>query len=140
MTQLYAGDVLPAKAWQILKDRQDSYLVDVRTAAEWHYVGGPNLKPVGKDVIKVEWRLLPTMERNPNFINDVRKMIDNMNAEIFFLCRTGGRSQEAAIEMTKAGYLNSYNIAFGFEGDLDNSSQRGKTSGWKAEKLPWRQD
>jgi rhodanese-related sulfurtransferase len=140
MVQLYAGDVLPAEAWQILKSKQDSYLVDVRTSAEWHYVGFPDLKPLNKEVIKLEWRLLPGMEKNNNFLRDLQRIVVNPEAEIFFLCRTGGRSTEAAIEMAKVGYKKSYNITGGFEGDLDSNSHRGKISGWKAEKLPWRQD
>jgi hypothetical protein len=35
------------------------------------------------------------------------------------------------------GYADSYNIAGGFEGDLDAERHRGKNNGWKAAGLPW---
>jgi rhodanese-related sulfurtransferase len=139
MERLYAGDVSPRHAWDnLLSD--NSYIVDVRTNAEWHYVGVPNLKPVNKDLIRVEWRSLPDMSLNKSFAFEISNLIPDKEAKIYFLCRTGGRSMEAAILMTSLGYKNCYNIASGFEGDADANSQRGKVNGWKAEKLPWRQD
>jgi len=41
--------------------------------------------------------------------------------------------------MTQAGYARAYNIAGGFEGDLDRERHRGSKNGWKAAGLPWKQ-
>ena len=38
-----------------------------------------------------------------------------------------------------AGFEKSFNIAGGFEGDVDGEGHRGNTSGWKASGLPWQQ-
>jgi rhodanese-related sulfurtransferase len=58
---------------------------------------------------------------------------------VLFLCRSGGRSKSAAIAQTGAGYKKCYNVAGGFEGDLDADGHRGHIGGWKAAGLPWKQ-
>ena len=35
----YAGDISPLNAWNNLKEDVDAVLIDVRTDAEWEYVG-----------------------------------------------------------------------------------------------------
>ena len=39
----YAGNVAPSTAWKILNENKDAVLIDVRTRAEWNYVGLPEL-------------------------------------------------------------------------------------------------
>ena len=39
----YAGDVTPTKAWEMLKSEPGTVLIDVRTDAEFNYVGRPDL-------------------------------------------------------------------------------------------------
>ena len=39
----YAGDVTPAEAYAAVTGADDALLVDVRTRAEWTYVGVPEL-------------------------------------------------------------------------------------------------
>ncbi|MEM8798076.1 MAG: rhodanese-like domain-containing protein, partial [Pseudomonadota bacterium] len=63
----------------------------------------------------------------------------NANTEIFFLCRSGVRSQGAAAALTEVGFENCFNVAGGFEGPPDGSFHRGTIDGWKAKGLPWRQ-
>lgn len=138
MTNLYMADIPPSQAWDMLQ-KKDVYLVDVRTNVEWKFIGQPNLDSVNKNIISLEWRSLPDMQVNPNFADRLIKEIPNKDAHILFLCRTGGRSAEAAVKMTELGYKNCYNIVNGFEGELDHNSHRGITNGWKASNLPWRQ-
>ena len=38
----YAGDITPQEAWDILTSNPDATLVDVRTDAEWRFVGVPD--------------------------------------------------------------------------------------------------
>ena len=138
MVQLYKGDITSKQAWEMLKN-SNSLLVDVRTSAEWHYVGAPDLSSIKGKLIQIEWRKLPSMDKNLEFIKQFESIVSDKNADVIFLCRTGGRSQEAAIEMTKEGYANCYNVEFGFEGEISPSMHRGTVNGWKADKLPWRQ-
>jgi len=83
------------------------------------------------------------MTVNPQFAdtvaNEVRGAGASEETPLLFLCRSGARSRAAAIAMTRAGFGKAYNIAGGFEGDLDESRRRGKRNGWKAGGLPWRQ-
>jgi rhodanese-related sulfurtransferase len=135
----YAGDVSPADAWQILQAEAAAQVVDVRTTAEWNFVGLPDLSGVNREIQLVEWQTFPTMAINPDFMAQVSATQEDKNAPIFFLCRSGARSRSAAIAATRAGYTRAYNIAGGFEGDLDAAHHRGHNNGWKASGLPWRQ-
>ena len=56
---------------------------------------------------------------------------------MFFLCRSGGRSLDAAIAVAAEGYNYCFNITGGFEGDIDEKSQRATIHGWKYANLPW---
>jgi rhodanese-related sulfurtransferase len=140
MSKQYSGDILASDAMDILKKNPNAQLVDVRTIAEWHYVGVPDLRSIDKEVYKIEWRTLPNMDLNADFITTLEKNIPSRDSELLFLCRTGGRSREAAIAMTARGYKTCYNIEGGFEGDLNQQKHRGTVSGWKASKLAWRQE
>ena len=139
MSQGYAGDVTPEEAWNILENEKDSCLVDCRTAAEWNFVGVPDLSRLGKSPILSEWVRFPGGVENPTFIGDIKNHVIDQDSKVLYLCRSGQRSIAAAIAMTNEGYTNSYNILEGFEGDKDQSNQRGKTGGWKLSKLPWQQ-
>ena len=46
-------------AWARLKSDARSVLIDVRTIAEWAYVGLPDLSTVGKRPVLVEWQGFP---------------------------------------------------------------------------------
>lgn len=135
----YAGDVAPAEAWRVLRDNPDAVLVDVRTRAEWSFVGLPDLSAMGKEPVLIEWQLFPTMALNPGFAADLASSLgqDRRDAPVLFLCRSGARSRSAAIAMTDVGFGRCFNIAGGFEGDLDASKHRGAQNGWKAAALPW---
>jgi rhodanese-related sulfurtransferase len=136
----YAGDLNPREAWDLLSRDPEARLVDVRTAAEWSFVGTPDLAPIGRKAHCLEWQSFPAMTPNPNFAAEARAALgENKDAAVLFLCRSGGRSRAAAIAMTAAGYTRCFNIAGGFEGDLDPERRRGKQSGWKAANLPWKQ-
>ena len=51
----YAGDVSPKTAWKILSENKDAILIDVRTRAEWNYVGLPDLATLGGKPALLEW-------------------------------------------------------------------------------------
>ncbi len=133
----YAGDVSPAEAWRILQEDQRAKLVDVRSLAEWQFVGLPDLSSLGKETLCISWQVYPTMQVNQNFVGEVSARDAAPEDPLFFLCRSGQRSRAAAMTMTAAGYQRCYNVAGGFEGDPDGERHRGKTNGWKVEGLPW---
>lgn len=136
----YAGDVSPATAWRMLSELPDAILVDVRTAAEWNFVGFPDLAPVGKDLVEIEWQAFPAMKVDADFAAKLdQRLGGRRDAAVLMICRSGARSAAAAAVMTAAGYANSFNVANGFEGPLDPSGRRGSVAGWKADGLPWRQ-
>ena len=137
----YAGDVKPEEAFRVLGAEPGAVLVDVRTRAEWSFVGLPDLSGLGKEPVLLEWQVFPAMDRNPRFAEDLAAALgpDTRSAPIFFLCRSGARRRAAAVALTAGGFARCYNIAGGFEGDLDGARHRGGHNGWKAAGLPWAQ-
>jgi len=135
----YAGDITSETAWKILSERKDAVLVDVRTRAEWNYVGLPDLASLGKKPALIEWQIFPTMQVNPEFVSGLSDALAERDTPMFFLCRSGVRSVAAAKAMAAAGYSSCFNVKDGFEGPLNERAVRGATAGWKAAGLPWRQ-
>ena len=135
----YTGDVTAATAWKILSENKDAVLIDVRTRAEWNYVGLPELAPIGKQPALLEWQVFPSMQPNPEFVSTLGSAYADKETPLLFLCRSGARSAAAAKAMSAAGYSTCLNVADGFEGPLDANGKRGSAAGWKATGLPWRQ-
>jgi rhodanese-related sulfurtransferase len=134
----YAGNVEPVEAFAALQADADAVLVDVRTSAEWSYVGLPDLSKIGKRVIPLEWQRFPDGSLNTGFVEQLREAGIAEGAPIYFLCRSGVRSAAAAGVATAAGLGPAYNISDGFEGPLDHDGHR-TVAGWKVAGLPWRQ-
>jgi rhodanese-related sulfurtransferase len=139
----YAGDLLAVDAYRLLESEATSVLIDVRTEAEWAYVGTPDLRSLGKTPFFLQWQAYPSMEVDSDFAARLEALFKaaavERGASLVFLCRSGARSRQAAIAMTNAGWSPSFNISDGFEGPLDGSRRRGGVSGWKAGDLPWSQ-
>ena len=135
----YAGDLGPAEAFELLEKDPDAVLVDVRTKAEWAYVGLPDLRDLGRDVVLVEWESFPDHAPNPDFVGELQRAGLRPGAPVAFICRSGVRSKAAAEAATAAGFATAYNVSGGFEGPPDAAGHRGTTGGWKAAGLPWRQ-
>jgi len=134
----YAGDVSPSDAYVELQADPQALLVDVRTSAEWSYVGLPDLTQIGKRVIFTEWQRFPDGRLNEEFVEQLREAGVREGVPVYFLCRSGVRSAAAAEAATAAGLGPAYNVSDGFEGQLDRDGHRA-VSGWKAAGLPWRQ-
>lgn len=133
----YAGDITPTEAWERLKTTPNAKLIDVRTQAEWVYVGVPDLASLGKQPLLVQWQTFPAMGRNDAFADQLKGQGIGPDDTLLFLCRSGVRSKAAAELMTQLGFTASYNIVDGFEGPLNDSRHRGAAAGWKAAGLPW---
>ncbi|MDH5797398.1 MAG: rhodanese-like domain-containing protein [Paracoccaceae bacterium] len=138
-------EVLPPEAWQILASDRGSRLIDVRTLAEWNFVGMPDISALGQTLICVEWNQFPGMSRNPRFVEAVAEGCGSEEpSTLLFICRSGARSLQAAgavaAHFEGAGKrVRCLNVAEGFEGDLDQNGHRGQLNGWKHRNLAWRQ-
>ena len=128
----YAGALTPEEAFVLLQQLPGAVLVDVRTQAEWTFVGGV------ADAVQIEWKSFPGMQPNPAFITQLQAQVPGQ-AHVLFLCRSGARSHDAAVAATAAGFSHCYNILEGFEGDRDAHGHRGALNGWQAAGLPWQQ-
>jgi rhodanese-related sulfurtransferase len=137
----YAGDISAADSWQMLEEHPDAILIDVRSQAEWTFVGVPDLGLLDKTPVLIEWQSYPSMAVNQDFVDalsaELRRRQAADDTPLLFLCRSGARSRAAAVAMTAAGRKRCLNVAGGFEGDIDQERHRGNVGGWKAQGLPW---
>jgi rhodanese-related sulfurtransferase len=127
----YAGCLTPSEAYQALQLTPAAKLVDVRSR--------PELDLVGKipGALHIEWSFYPDWKPNPDFSAQLATQVDKESL-VLFICRTGGRSNNAATAAAQAGFSESYNVLEGFEGEADpGTKQRGKINGWKVAGLPW---
>ena len=134
-----AGEITSAEAWRRLERDPEAVLVDVRTQAEWTYVGVPDLSALGRQVVLVQWQAFPGMQVNPAFAEQLASLGVRPDQTVLFLCRSGARSRSAAELMALHGYGACYNVSDGFEGGLDGARHRGGIGGWKWAGLPWLQ-
>lgn len=141
MSGRYAGDVSSRDCWTALSEDADTFLIDVRTTKEWETIGVPRLEASMHEPLFQEWQMFPTMAVDPNFAASVAEAVEAAGgtkaSKLFFLCRSGARSQGAAAALTQAGFSESYNVLDGFEGPPNGSGERGQLAGWQADGLPW---
>ena len=128
----YRGALTPAEAHEIWRNVPGAKLVDVRTRAEWDYVGRI------PGAVEIELLAYPGNRPNSGFVAELDGKADK-SAPVLFICRSGGRSHTAAMLATQAGYAASYNVLEGFEGDRDAQGHRNTVGGWRVAGLPWAQ-
>ena len=126
----YAGALTPQEAYDVLQKTPHAKLVDVRSTAELELVG----KISG--ATHIEWAFYPGMVANPDFAKHLEMQVDK-EALVIFMCRTGGRSHNAAATAAKLGFTEAYNMLEGFEGEANAAKQRTLINGWKHAGLPW---
>ena len=148
MSEALSSTVLeatPQETWEALKSNPTAILVDVRTIAEWDYIGLPVLDALGKEVLKVEWLEFPEMTRNEHFAEELLSQLGEEDpSAIYFLCRSGVRSLYAAKALLSKiadsnRNIKCVNVLEGFEGNHDEHKHRGTINGWKVRGLPWSQ-
>ena len=79
----YAGALTPAEAHTLMTQHANAKLVDVRTRAEWDWVGRV------PDAVEVEIMSYPSRP-NPNFMQELQQDVAK-DAVVMFLCRSGAR-------------------------------------------------
>ena len=117
----------------------NSQLIDVRTKPEWIYVGVPDLSSINKKVIFVSWQVYPEMGTNKFFENQILESNIKKDDNLYFICRSGQRSHDAAKFLDSRSFSNCFNVIDGFEGNLNHERQRASIDGWQFNKLPWKQ-
>lgn len=127
----YGGAVTPAEAFELLQAEPGAKLVDVRSRAEWEWVGRV------PGAVLVEWNGWPGGARNPDFERELLAKVPDKTHPLLFICRSGSRSHHAAIAAAQLGYAHALNVLEGFEGAKDSAGHRATVGGWKVAGLPW---
>lgn len=126
----YAGAMTPSEAYEVLQKTQHAILVDVRTNAERELVG------IVPGAVNIEWAFYPGMVANVDFPSHLEMQVDK-EALVIFMCRTGGRSHNAAALASQLGFTEAYNMLEGFEGEANAARQRMQINGWRQAGFPW---
>lgn len=117
---------------RVMASLEDTFILDVRTAAEYEFVGHPDL-PNG--VANIPYKFYPTWETNPNFLRDVEARYKKTDT-IIVICRSGARALIVARMLIEAGFTDSLYMPDSFEGQTDNEGHR-TLNGWKVDGLPY---
>ena len=130
----------PIEAFFELKEDPSSLLIDVRSDLELSNDGIVNLSEINREIIFKEWQTYALVGKAKVFFEELLEESEEKTLEqLFFICRSGIRSREAAeycqsqFEEIKSNVI-CINILEGLEGD-NNPNGR---SGWKKVGLPWR--
>ncbi|HVZ06321.1 rhodanese-like domain-containing protein [Rhodopila sp.] len=132
-------NIPPTQTWDALRNNPNAQMVDVRTEAEWAFVGVADLSEAGKQAVLIQWQVYPSMQRDRAFEDRLARAGFTPDHHLYFICRSGVRSLAAAEAARAAGFPHVFNVADGFEGPIDAHGHRGHAAGWKAEGLPWLQ-
>ncbi len=133
----YAGDLDSRAARDLLAREPEALLLDVRSEPEWEFVGRPDPEALDQRVRFVSWKTWPGMIPNERFLEEVAAAGVERHRPLLLLCRSGQRSRDAAIALTRAGFGPCWNLAEGFEGPKDEAGHRNSRAGWRAAGLPW---
>lgn len=115
-------DILAIEAFDMLNAVPDTYLIDVRTRAEYQFAGHPPMaylfpysfftNTLAKEGENWMYRF---NTKNKSFLIEIYKKFQKTN-NIILICRDGIRSKLAARELIKNGFRYVYNVKNGFEG------------------------
>jgi rhodanese-related sulfurtransferase len=115
-------EILSIEAYDMLNTVPDTYLIDVRTRAEYQFVGHPinaylfpymfMTQEFGKKDELYEYRF---NVKNKSFVQEISKVFKKTD-NLLILCRDGTRSAPAAKELMNAGFKNTMIVEDGFEG------------------------
>jgi len=114
--------VLSIEAYDMLNTVPDTYLIDVRTRAEYQFVGHPisaYLFPyqfftgeLGKTGESHGYLL---SAKNKAFVEEIGKVFKKTD-NLLIICRDGARSALAVKELMDGGFKNVFDVEDGFEG------------------------
>ena len=115
-------NILSIEAYDMLNTVPDTYLIDVRTRAEYQFIGHPinaylfpymfMTQEFGKRDELYEYRF---NVKNKSFVQEISKVFKKTD-NLLIMCRDGTRSGPAAKELMNAGFKNTMIVEDGFEG------------------------
>ncbi len=131
----------PREAYDLCRANPKAVIIDVRSNMEFLFIGHPT------GAINVAWIDEPDWKINPHFAAEVRKVVlgglshggPAESVPVLLICRSGKRSLEAGELLLREGFDKVYNVAEGFEGELDDQHHRSTLGGWRYHGLPWEQ-
>lgn len=139
------------ETYEMMKKDPKVILVDVRTPAEWQFVGYTKMAQIMVPSVFFKYDAIDDKKpryrdiMNPNFISEFEEAAAKIGADedttYVIMCRSGAtRAQPAAKALWQYGYKNVYIMTDGFEGgklkDGDRKGYRLK-AGWKYNGYPW---
>jgi rhodanese-related sulfurtransferase len=124
----------PKDAYELIENDSSVILVDVRTRAEFDWVGKPVVNNI-QQYVHIEWLMYPGSAQNPDFLVSLNKF--SKNTTLVFLCRSGIRSKMAVQTALDNGFDVAIDIIGGFEGQRNSSGHRKTIDGWCYYGLPW---
>ncbi len=141
MSESKVQHISATEAYELMQTEASTAFIDVRSDMEFLFIG----HPVG--AVNIPWIDEPDFVINPDFEREVRKLIlggviessEHASVPVVLICRSGNRSEEAGNLLLEHGFKRVYNIAQGFEGELDDSHHRSTLGGWRFDGLPWEQ-
>jgi rhodanese-related sulfurtransferase len=108
-------------------------LVDVRSIAEYYFVGHPEM---AANVPLTFWdEKAQTLVPNDHFLEDIKARY-KPEETLIFICRSGSRSLRAARLVREAGFSKVSSVEDSFEGEPDARGYR-TVNGWKNSGLPY---
>ncbi len=126
--------VSPQEAYD-MAGQPSTFLVDVRSVAEYYFVGHPKM---AVNIPLLFWNELEAkFVTNDNFLEDLRARFKKEDL-LIFMCRSGQRSRRAAEMAKTAGFAKVFHLSEGFEGEMDEKGYR-TIGGWK-NSLPYTYD
>ena len=85
--------------------KSNGVIIDVRTASEWEETGIADVEGILTNTVVST----PDMELNPNFVKDLQASVGKEKS-LYFICRSGQRSQVACALAMQNGYESVYNV------------------------------
>jgi rhodanese-related sulfurtransferase len=125
-------EISPQEAYDLAK-KAGVYLIDVRTIAEYVYVGHPENAYCLPILFWDERELVQV--RNESFLQDLTSKFKKEDT-LVFICRSGNRSPVTARMAVAAGFQEVFNVPEGFEGKKDEKGYR-TVNGGKNRGLPF---
>ncbi len=116
----------------VMTDPFNAFIIDVRTKAEYEFVGHPDLS---NGVPNIPLYFYPTWTLNKSFVKKIEERY-RKDTLIITICRSGKRAKSAAKILLEAGFKNVLYITDSFEGSMDEDGHR-TVNGWKVDGLPY---
>ncbi len=121
----------------VMKSPADTFIIDVRTRAEYEFVGHPDTV---NGTANIPYKFYPSWELNVDFVSKVAERYKQGDT-LILICRSGKRAKAAARLLLDAGSTRGagftvYYMTDSFEGPKDARGLR-TVSGWKVNGLPF---